>query len=324
MSNNVQHNGHQGRRKVPASTESDPLPQRIEQAIATTFTCRSVIKYTSSLNEEQKNELLADIDTMLKFLRDRSLVPSVPADASMNSYPASSAAQRQQAEVHSSNVGADKGAEKDGEGDDKMFKQRLSEIYRVVELYLSTKNDDGTSEFMTGFRAAMAALDDVQVIAMQNRYAGFNADSQHVEDLLEKVRTSISDVYLLYTEFARTICNALEGSGIYIDTEELSSIALERSMSKVRRKPTRGAPDFSLLLKVYETHLQLNEKKGTIASRIDDATAFLIFLMENLGIDVDKRDTVIVQLNKIARLLDDLSNLLSKYESSVSVLLGHE
>lgn len=34
--------------------------QRFEQAIATAFACRNVIKYNSTLSEEQKNEILAD------------------------------------------------------------------------------------------------------------------------------------------------------------------------------------------------------------------------------------------------------------------------
>src|SRR5579863_7373164 len=45
--------------------------QQFERAIATIFTCRSVIKYNSSLNEEQKNELFAEIDAAAQFLQER-------------------------------------------------------------------------------------------------------------------------------------------------------------------------------------------------------------------------------------------------------------
>src|SRR5579863_2828932 len=281
---------------------------QLEQAIATAFTCRSVIKYTSSLNEEEKNELVADIDTMLKFLRNRSTAT------------APTVSPQSQTGVRPSNANPNKAVGKVEIADDKTHKQRLSEIYRVVQLYLGTKSGDGTSEFMVGFRAAMAAIDEVQAIAMQSPLVGPGPSTQHMEHLLEKVRASIADVYSIFIEFSRAISNVLQGSGIYIDTEELSSIALERSTGQAKQKQQRVIPDLSPLLKVYETHLQLHEKKGTIPNRIDDATAFLIFLSENLASDLNKRDTVIAQLNKIARLLNDLAYLLSDYESAISAL----
>src|SRR5690348_3556700 len=54
-----------------SNDESLKHTQQFEQAIATTFACRSIIKYNSTLSEGQKNELLADLDTTLQFLRDR-------------------------------------------------------------------------------------------------------------------------------------------------------------------------------------------------------------------------------------------------------------
>src|SRR6266700_6518371 len=45
--------------------------QGLEQTIGTIFACRGVVKYNSALSEAQKNELLADIDSSLLFLRER-------------------------------------------------------------------------------------------------------------------------------------------------------------------------------------------------------------------------------------------------------------
>lgn len=47
-----------------------------------------------------------------------------------------------------------------------------------------------------------------------------------------------------------------------------------------------------------------------------------MFLGENLDSDLNKRDTIVAQLNKVARLLNDLSYLLSGYESTLSALLA--
>lgn len=282
--------------------------QQVEHAIATAYTCRSVIRYNSSLSQEQKSELLAEIDTMLNFLRDRSATR--PLAEAHSTAPAP----RTEARPSNANVHADKETSK---ADDGKHKQRLSEIYRIAQLYLSTKHSDGTSEFMARFKEAMATIDEIHVIATQSRVAGLYSNPKHVEDLLENVRGSIADVYSIFIELARAISNALQGSGIYIDTEELSSLHLERVVGKTKL-------DIAPLLKAYETHVQFNAKKGTIASRIDDATAFLMFLGEHLGSDFDKRDTVIAQLNKVAKLLNDLSYLLSNYESTLSALLKQE
>ena len=289
--------------------------QQFEHAIATAFTCRSVIKYNSSLSEEQKNELVADIDTMLKFLRNRA-VTHPTAEAHMV-FP-----QSQQVGIGSTN--ADKAEVKVDEADDKKYKQKLAEVYRISQFYLYSQKGDGTSVFMARFREAMATIDEIQAIATRNRAADLYPDSKSLEDLLQNVRGLIADVYSLFIEFARAISHALQGSGIYIDTEELSLLHLEHTMGQAKQKQRQkqGIRDISPLLKVYKIHMQLDEKKGTIASRIDDATAFLMFLGENLDSDLNKRDTIVAHLNKVARLLNDLSYLLSGYESTISALLA--
>jgi hypothetical protein len=49
---------------------SDSQAQGLEQTMSTVFACRSVVKYNMALSAEQKDELIAEIDTSLQFLRD--------------------------------------------------------------------------------------------------------------------------------------------------------------------------------------------------------------------------------------------------------------
>src|SRR5579885_1751313 len=64
-----------------------------QQAIATTITCRTIIKYNSNLSEEQKAEILGEIESTLGFLEkrlesplenDSTLVPEKPLNLSTN------------------------------------------------------------------------------------------------------------------------------------------------------------------------------------------------------------------------------------------------
>ena len=79
--------------------------------------------------------------------------------------------------------------------------------------------------------------------------------------------------------------------------------------------------DLAPLKKIHERHLRLDKRKGTVASRVSDATAFLIFLQDSLGHDFNKRAEIIAQLNTAAKLLSDLSQLVADYENTASVLL---
>jgi len=265
--------------------------KQLEHALATAFTCRSVIKYNSSLSEEQKNELLADIDMTVKFLQEHLVV-----------------------NVQQLSTGSGEGKQID-KADDGKQTHKLDELYRISQLYLENKSGHGIDEFIARFNRSMAAIDEVQAMVVQGNDLTVYTDPKHVEDLLHSMRGLIADMYAVFMEFARVISNTLQGSGIYIDTEKLSSIEQQRSADK-------DPQNSSSFLKVYETYLQLNEKKGTLASRIADATAFLIFLGGSLGNDFNKREMVIAQLNKVAKLLNDLSYLLSDYESTISELLG--
>jgi len=288
--------------------------QQFEQALATLFTCRSILKYNPALSEEQRNELIADIDTTLRFLRDRLI-----ANASIEAKTV--LPQLQQAGIISIDHLEDKDEDEDvakGKDEGKDI-QTLRELHRIYYTYLSTKQVKGADEFAVHFNAArfneiMSTINEVQKIMEKSR--DVYPSHVYVEDLLHSVRGFIVDLYYTFMKFAQAITNVLQASDIPIDTEEVTSISDQ--LPEEGKQDTR---DITPLVKVYEAHQRLNERKGAVLDRVSDATLFLVVLEEHLGSDFDKRDEVIAHLVKVAKLLHDLSYLLSDYEGAVVALL---
>src|SRR5947209_5902715 len=67
-----------------ANDEALGHAQQFEQAIATLFACHTIIKYNSTLNEEQKDDILTHLDTTLQFLQKRQIAnAALEADANI-------------------------------------------------------------------------------------------------------------------------------------------------------------------------------------------------------------------------------------------------
>src|SRR5450759_1189998 len=142
----------------------------------------------------------------------------------------------------------------------------------------------------------------------------------NIVDLLHRIRGFVSDLYVIFAEFTTAITNIVQGKDLYIDTEELST----QQTSEKANVNRQGIESIAPLKRVYETHVQLNEQKGLVASRVSDVTAFLIFLEGRLDSNLLKREEIITQLHNTAKLLNDLSYLLADYEQAVSLLLQQE
>ena len=283
----------------------DNHAQQFEHAIATAFTCRSIIKYNSTLSEAQINELLADIDETVHFLQQRLTANNVIETNFLFS----------QSQQFAFSAGTTPGS--NVENDDYTgMKQKFDSLYKLYHYYFDVRPGHGTGAFIARFNNVMSIIDQVQLLV--EKHTDPFSRMLLVEDHLHKVRGYVADMYTVFTEFARATSNALQGQNIYNDTEKQASL----QQSEDEEMP--GIRDMAPLIKVYKTHQQLNEIMETVASRINDATAFLIFLQDQLGDTLNKRDEVIRQLNNVATLLNDLSCRLADYENVVSVLLRQE
>jgi hypothetical protein len=283
---------------------------QIEHAVTTVLACLSMVKYNIVLGEEQKKELTADIETTLQFLRS-GLIASTSVEAS------GEVPQTQITSPPHIELLPYKGASC------KQDTHSLHAIYRAYDTYLSINQGNISGDLLVRFNETMSIIDSVQDIVEQSgqRYDASRNTSElqnSLEDPLHRVRGFIADLYYMFVEFMRALSEVLQEKEV--NTEEISS--MQRLAESTEEYDVRGIQHLSPLLSAYEIHQRFCERKGTIAQRVSEAIAFLEFLEESLGSNFSKRDEITAQINKVAKLLHDLSRLLANYESVVITILG--
>jgi hypothetical protein len=294
----------------PMSLQGGPTghAQQFEQAIATLFACRNVIKYNSTLSEEQKKELFTEIDRSLQFLQNRLV-----ANASIESVISSE--QLPQPFVGLASVLQLAKGQSEDEKDYGDKDHLLRNFFHLYSTFLTRHNGKDIETFVTRYNAAMTSLDEAQSV-IQQRF-GYNPNYINIEDYFHSVRGFVTDLYCIFTEFASSITNIIQGHEMYIDTEEVSSMQEQLRSGD----PAIILENTAALVRVYQTQQHLQRRKGSLESRASDATALLIFLEEHLPDNSEKRDEIVAQLKSVIKLVGDMSYLLSDYEHTVSALL---
>src|SRR5579859_5098955 len=299
--------------------------QRFEQAIATTFACRSIIKYNSSLSEEQKNEMLADLDSTLQFLRER-LIANAAIESNSVIPPLqlaellAASADDQDEEVgeigkaeESAIIGADAQARQDMQ---ELSEPLLRNLYKLYHAYLGTRPGKGINALEERYKIAMSILDDVEATIRLQRDTSAGEGN---ESPIYRVRGFISALYSMFHEFAAVLAKLLEGKSIMAETDELT--ALEKFAAGEMHHPYM-LRDVTPLMRVYGAHLQLQQSKGSLVTLVNDATAFFIFLEEKLAVDFARRQEILERLRSVAGLFHDISSLLFEYEQAFSATLA--
>ncbi len=301
-----------------AYDESPNHAQQLEQAIVTAFACRTIIKYNSTLSQEQKNEILAELDTTLQFLRKRLIATTTPEARAV----IPPLAPQQLAELFASSMENAEDEESEMASTDYSLPQEMQtpseplmqNLYKLYHAYLNTQPGKGMNALETRYSLAMDILDDVRAVIEKQRYT---SSGENIEQLLYQVGSFITVLYCMFREFAAVLAKILEGKDITTETDELKSLqkytAVEMHQYLLR--------DIAPLMRVYGAQLQLQQRKGSVANLVSDATAFLIFLEERLGPEFSRRQEVVEQLKAVAELLHDLSSLLSDYEQALSAVL---
>lgn len=298
----------------------DNLPQppmsQLEHAIATVLACLSMVKYDAVLREEQRVELASDIEKTLQFLRGPLAAAQVPKEQDTSTMPISS-----QMTAPSLEVPAQQGQGAFQAGG---AQPHLEALYRVYSTYLHMGNGNTLDAFVVRFNEVMATLDEIQAATDPEWEGQLPQNQQHsVEDALHRVRGFIADLYYMFLEFVRALSETLEMHEPQSHTEELSSLQRQQdTMENIEAIPVGPvSPQLAQLIQVYEKHLQMNARKGVLYLHVKDAMVFLKFLEENLSNDLQKRSEIIAQMNRVGRLLQDLSQLLSSYEGAVGALM---
>ncbi len=302
--------------------------QRFEQAIATTFACRSIIKYSSTLSEEQKNEMLADLDSTLQFLRER-LVANTAIESNSVIPPlqlaellAASADDEDEEDEEVGEMGkVEESVMTGADGQAHQGRQDLSEslmhsLYKLYHAYLTTRPGKGINALEERYKTAMSILDDVEgAIRLQRDTSAGEGN----ESPIYRVRGFISALYSMFHEFAAVLTELLEGKNILAETDELT--ALQKFAAGETHHPYM-LRDITPLMRVYGAHLQFQQSNGSLATLVNDATAFFFFLEEKLAGDLARRQEILERLRSVAGLLHDITSLLFEYERAFAATLS--
>ncbi len=300
--------------------------QRFEQAIATAFACRSIVKYNSTLGEEQKNEILADLDSTLQFLRERlianaaiesnSVIPPLQL-AQLLATSAEDHEEEEDEEVgkvqESAMIGADSLAHQDMR---ELSEPLMHNLYKLYHAYLTTQPGKGIHALEARYKIVMSILDDVEATLRLQRDTSAREDN---DSPIYRVRGFITALYSMFHEFAAVLAELLEGKNIMAETDELTALQKFAAGEIHHQYLLR---DITPLMRVYGAHLQLQQSKGSLATLVNDAAAFFIFMEEKLAVDLAKRQELMERLRSVIDLFHDISSLLSDYEQAFSATLS--
>ena len=284
---------------------------QFQQAIATTITCRTIIKYSSKLSADQKAEILAEIEKTLNFLEK-----GLEANAIIESNP-TFPQQKLRNLLATDGIGEDE-EQLEGElpgSERKSTDLSLQNLRKLYHAYLSNEPGKGIPALEVRYKTVMGVLDQLQLFASQRHDA--TAGDVTAENLLHRVRGFVTAVYCMFREFAVLLSNILEGKNIDMDTEALALL----QKYQIEAAPQQLMRDITPLLRVYGAHLQLQGREGALADCARDATAFLIFLEEGLDSTFSKRKEIAAQLKTTAGLLNELIRLLTDYEQAVATII---
>jgi len=269
--------------------------------MTTVFTCRSVVKYGLTLGEGQKKELLADIDTSLEVLRSYLLTgPSMPTNtASLQAQPAN----------FSSVLSLSEDAIVPGDVvTNNNERQILQDLYKMYHAYMSVDRDKNLATFVSRFNDAMVTIHEIQRTVERSYQSNesYRRTSSR-EEPFQRVKVFMADLYYIFMEFMRVLSEILQKNNVQLDTEEL------RLSQDGRNIDGRQLSQYNLgsLFGISEAHQRLRRKRDVIVARITEATAFLEFLKESLGTDLNRRDEFLSQLDTIIGLLHELSCLIA-------------
>jgi hypothetical protein len=276
--------------------------QQFQQAIDTTITCRSIIKYNSTLNDQQKAEILTGIDSMLVFLKTHLSANEVNATSFAQELPAHILEKLADVQIGLTDLG-DVPESAD---------LSLKNVYRLYQNYL---NSDRVTELEMRYRVVMSVLEQLEEMASHQHDT--TSGDLTTEGMLHRIRGFITALYCTFREFAIVFANLIDGKTIDTDTEALALLDqyhIEEQRAQILR-------DITPLMRIYKAHLQLQERRGMLTRCGGDAIAFLIFLSESLEPTLARRNEMIVQLQAIEGLLNDLTRLLAEYEQAMSALI---
>lgn len=285
--------------------------QAFQQAIDTTITCRTLIKYNSNLSSEQKAEILAEIDTTLTFLEKRMGV-NAGIEASMALSPEKLADLLITSDIVEDEIPLNTRFPADRQEEQNISIQNLYRLYRA---YLSNEPGKGITVLETRYRMVMGVLDQLQNLTTLRQ--DVTASDLSIDGLLSRARGFVTAVYCMFREFGVLLAKIVEGQGIDMDTEALALL----QKYPLETTPRQLVYDLAPLVRVYTRHLQLQQRRGPLHESARDTAAFLIFLEECLEQNSSRGKEIAAQIENTAGLLNEVIGLLMDYEAAVASIM---
>jgi hypothetical protein len=276
--------------------------QQLEQVITTVFACRSVIKYNLSVDEKQQESMLQDIDASLEVLRACVLANMPPIQPHLTDLPFSQTDST--ANVH----------------------EKLQLLYRMYYALINVNEKTNIQSFVTRFNEVISVIEEVQrlfeqrlPIARDGYSSSVLLDSSPapmvVENLLQKVKVFISDLYYIFMDVIRTLSSVLQQNDVHLSTDKLSTVPGRRS-EKIRRIQLERLHEHTLQ-DVQEAYRQLHRRRLQVEPQISEVCAFLEFLKEILrepDAKVYQLSEILAQTDAVSRLLVELLHMVADYE----------
>ncbi len=192
----------------------------------------------------------------------------------------------------------------------------MHNLYKLYHAYLTTRPGKGIHALEVRYKIVMSILDDVEAAL---RFQHDTSAGEDNESQTYRVRGFITALYSMFHEFAAVLAELLEGKNIMAETDELTALQKFAAGEIHHQYLLR---DITPLMRVYGAHLQLQQSKGSLATLVNDAAAFFIFMEEKLAVDLAKRQELMERLRSVIDLFHDISSLLSDYEQAFSATLS--
>lgn len=296
------------------SEESFSHNQHFQQAIATTITCRTIIKYNTNLSATEKAEILGEIENTLAFLEKRLEVASTiaTAPALVPEKLLDLLATDVEGELSHDDPAELRWPANPAREEPQLLLQSLHRLYNA---YLSDQPGRGIAELEARYKNVMGVLEQLQDIATRRHDA--TSGDLNAERLVHRVQGFVTAIYYMFREFASLLSRIVEGQSIDLDTEAMGLI----QHYPLPSLPSQFVRDVTPLLTIYHKQRQLQQNRGTLLDCTRDATAFLIFLQKNLVGSSIRQPEIANQIKATINLLHELTGLLMDYEQAVEHII---
>jgi hypothetical protein len=297
--------------------------QQLEQVITTIFTCRSVVKYNLSIDERQQEKILQDIDASLEVLRG-CLLDNIAVQPHLNDLPFSQTASTTVIRTTDETLRSDVNVY-----------ETLRALYRMYYAFIDLNEKTNLQSFVSRFNETVSVLGEVQRLFEQRSPLPPDMYSSSVvlnysplplvlENLLQKVKVFISDLYYVFMDFIRALSTVLEQNNVHLNTDKLASLP-ERRSERIHRIQLERLHEHTVSLQsLQEAYQQLQWRRLQVEPQMSEVTVFLEFLKETLrtsDVKVSQLSEILVQTDTVSVLLTELFHMVADYEKITQHLM---